>query len=351
MSNKTGVKLNKEGIYKKLFGDENQQNAAKKREKKRREGYDMTGLVPVHMYNKNAKKVLEHIVGEKNVNEMLGLISGVKNGLVVNTCPMGMREYVDFATGKKQCTWEQSPKDSIQEFLKNGTVVRSGILSKDCEDGKEPMVLANGIRICFNPKSAIAIPPTITDENEISRILTSAEKVKRIFHEIALDKKKARKINTLLNSAPTLRQLRSVVMDYDQDPESAFLRKFIGALSTDIDIHNAQNMLYEISTQMPGFYAEPQPSTSDYLKFFGIKVVGGKSGGKKHKKPVVGGAKKKRPAKTSVKKPAATAAKKHTEKKTSESKKKEKQITSVNISDKTFIVTDDIDDVTDLLID
>lgn len=311
---------------------------------------NMMDLIPPYEVNPAQRRLLEHILGVKNVNDIEMFNTLVHAGLINTSCPpLGQPEktemYVDPVSGRKQCrnptplrrvasgqSKDKKCPDSsdgdpfaVEKYIdwQGNVTCRRPVISGAffCPQPDEPsktesVVLSDGTGICLEPEAADRAARTFPTQVIYPVGLDKLSLYETVFNSINMNPEMVNRVNSLLLSAKGLTDLRSRV---EKDSALGWLMGAIKHMKTNDDIKVSNAALYKyIQTNMPDYLptimGEKGTAVDAYLQFFGIKsprnlVLGGTTSGgaRKSKKVAKKASGKKAPAKKSKpKKKAAT---------------------------------------------
>jgi hypothetical protein len=321
-----------------------------KRYKMRNLESNMMNLIPPYETNPAQRRLLEHILGAKNVSEIEMFNTLVHAGLINTDCPpLGQPErtekFIDPITGRKQCREPtplrrvaKSQEDKLDKPCPNKQsgdpfatekyidwegnvtcrrpVIRGAFFcpQRGSPLKTESVVLPDGTGICTEKEMASHMNrtfPTQVIYPDSSRLSL----YESVFNTVNMTPELVTRVNSLFRSSKGLNDLR---MRVESDPGLAWLNGAINHMRTDDDIKVTNVALYRyIQKNMPDYLntivGEKGSAVDGYLQFFGISSP---------RQLVLGGAKKsaKKPAK-SAKKAAPKAAKSKPKQKSTKSTK------------------------------
>jgi hypothetical protein len=313
-----------------------------KRYKMRNLESNMMNLVPPYETNPAQRRLLEHILGTKNVSEIEMFNTLVHAGLINTDCPpLGQPErtekFIDPITGRKQCR-EPTPLRRVAkgqdinincpnkrfgdpfatekyiDWEGNVTcrrpVIRGAFFcpQRGSPLKTESVVLPDGTGICTEKEMASHMNrtfPTQVIYPDNSRLPL----YESVFNTVNMTPELVTRVNSLLRNSKGLNDLR---MRVETDPGLAWLSGAISHMRTDDDIKVTNAALYRhIQKTMPDYLntiiGEKGTAVDGYLQFFGINsprqlVLGGAKKSKKTKAaPKAKSAPKRKPKQKSTK--------------------------------------------------
>lgn len=344
--------------YKSLKVEKTKADNAKKYMKRNLES-NMMDLVPPYEVNPAQRRLLEHILGVKNVSDIEMFNTLVHAGIVNTRCPpLGQPEkteaYIDPVSGRKQCR-VPTPLRSVAKGQDINAVKCPNVKSGDpfatekyidwqgnvtcrrpvisgaffCPQPGQPtktesVVLPDGTGICLEPEAAHRAARTFPTQVIYPVGTDKLSLYESVFNSINMNPELVARTNNLLLTAKNVADLRARV---EKDSALGWLMGAVKHMQSDNDIKATNAALYKyIQTHMPDYLhtivGEKGAAVDAYLKFFGISsprqlVLGGKS--------TEGGARKK--AKATAKKAKSKATSKATPKAAAGKKKKSEKAT------------------------
>lgn len=324
--------------YKSLNVDKIKRDNAKRYVKRNLES-NMINLIPPYEVNPAQRRLLEHILGVKNVSEIEMFNTLVHAGLINTQCPpLGQPEktemYVDPISGRKQCrnptplrrvatgqdiTKKQCPNPAdgdpfaTEKYIdwKGNVTCRRPVISgaffcpqPDNPGKTESVVLADGTGICLEPDTARRASRTFPTQVIYPSGTDKLSLYETVFNSINMNPELVSRVNSLFLNAKGLSDLRSRV---EKDVSLGWLMGAIKHMKTDNDIKISNAALYKyIQKNNPDILntiiGENGSTVDAYLQFFGIKSP---------RHLILGGARKtkKKAAKKTAKKTAKKSAK------------------------------------------
>jgi hypothetical protein len=308
--------------YENLKHDRSKIDNAKKYKMRNLES-NMMNLVPPYETNPAQRRLLEHILGTKNVSEIEMFNTLVHAGLINTDCPpLGQPErtekFIDPITGRKQCR-EPTPfrrvakgqdidtncpnkrfgdpfaTEKYIDWEGNVTcrrpVIRGAFFcpQRGSPLKTESVVLPDGTGICTEKEMASHMNrtfPTQVIYPDSSRLSL----YESVFNTVNMTPELVTRVNSLFRNSKGLNDLR---MRVETDPGLAWLSGAISHMRTDDDIKVTNAALYRhIQKTMPDYLntiiGEKGTAVDGYLQFFGINsprqlVLGGAKKSKKTK--------------------------------------------------------------------
>jgi len=337
-------------------------NAAKY--KKRNMENNMMDLIPPYQVNPAQRRLLQHLLGVRNVSEIELFNTLTRAGIINTSCPplgepFKSEEYVDPISGRKQCRYptpyrkiyedKNCPDPNGDPFAREKyidwqgrvtcrrPVVRGAFFCPQpgAPEKTRSVTLADGTGICVEADTAknspALFPSQVMYPDSVNHKILMYETV---FDTVNMSPDLVARVNTLLRTSTCTKDLRDRV---DRDAKLGWLKGVVGKMKSPKDIKICNAALYKFAkSKMPDFFKNNRyaSSTDAFLKFFDIntpsKLVMSGGAKRKPKRKTKRKAKAKRKAKSKAKakrKPKSKAKPKRKAKSKAKSKAKAKRKT------------------------
>jgi hypothetical protein len=268
-------------------------------------------LVPPYEVNPAQRRLLTHILGVKNVDEIEMFNTLVHANLINTSCPplnepLKSETYVDPVTGRSQCRYpipyrkiyeghdlicpDSSDPFATEKYIDSQgkvtcrrPVIRGAFFCPEpgAPEKTRSVVMADGTGICLSEEtasnSAKLFPTQVIYPGATSDRITLFES---IFAEMNLNPTLVARVNSLLKSNDCLKDLKSSI---EKDSSLGWLQGAISKMNSDKDIKICNAALYKyVRKNMPHYFVNRFPSSVDgFMTFFGIGspqelILGGK---------------------------------------------------------------------------
>lgn len=260
---------------------------------------NMMDLVPPYQVNPAQRRLLEHILGVKNVSDIELFNTLVHAGLVNTKCPplgepMKSETYVDPITGRSQCRYpipyrkiyedRNCPDSDGDPFATEKyvdwqgkvtcrrPVIRGAFFCPEpgAPDKTRSVVMADGTGICMpeerSQNSTKLFPSQVMYPDSTNHKITMFES---IFANINMNPELVNRLNSLFKSNDCLKDLKSAV---EKDTSLGWLKGAVSKMRSNKDVKICNAALYQyVRKNMPHYFDNRYPSSTDgFLSFFGI---------------------------------------------------------------------------------
>src|SRR3989344_886803 len=282
---------------------------------KRKYNKEIMDLVSPYQVNPYQRRILSYVIGKEPVDRMEATNALVYAGIIDNTCPVGMEEYLHALSGKRQCRprlrrvvqfrgaakcpQERENPYAIEHYVDTRGVGRCrqpvlhGQFScppHNAPDKTEHLTLPDGTGICVAPRVDIDSEFFIPDHVVYPRgILAKVAEFEKLFERFNLDEGHIRFLNqALLHAGGEKGELAKRLKQHmrggiQRTLEEELMRK----IASDQELHIALHGLFEYARKNnPEIFHGLVPTKGEFLRMItgDSALAEVKGGGKRRRK-------------------------------------------------------------------